>query len=220
MRKCNLLLLTLSLLLLTFSSSAFANEPIRGGVQQNRQIEPSANETPTYAPYPTYQPPQQTQTKKIKAEIKQDAYRKNKSEKQPQKNLQAVPGYLPPEFLGVWHVNGSRTKVEASQNQEGFSRVFAVTTTNTWRIVGNRDRGYVLSTDSGVQTALVVETKGNSAILQYQHPINKTMAQEAVVISLGPGGAQFQGLESITIVKQGELSPRAKVTYKLIGTRK
>ncbi len=45
------------------------------------------------------------------------------------------------------------------------------------------------------------------------------MAQEAVVLELQNGGMSFQGLERISIVKEGEPQPRAKVTYQLYGQR-
>ena len=129
-------------------------------------------------------------------------------------------GYLPPQFLGVWQVLGSRSGVEAQQQyQQGIDSIFSATTANTWKIQGNPQQGYMLSTDTGVSTALTVQTQGNTAILRYQHPIKNTMAQEALVMQLQPGGAQFDGLERISIVKQGEPQPRAKVTYKLIGRR-
>ncbi|MBX9687119.1 MAG: hypothetical protein K2X27_10480 [Candidatus Obscuribacterales bacterium] len=127
---------------------------------------------------------------------------------------------LPPQFLGRWQVLGSRSNVEAQpQYQQGIDSIFSATTANTWNIQGSPEQGYVLNTDSGVSTPLMVQTKGNTAILRYQHPIKNTMAQEALVMQLQPGGAQFDGLERISIVKQGEPQPRAKVTYKLIGHR-
>ncbi len=36
-------------------------------------------------------------------------------------------------------------------------------------------------------------------------------------MSLVPGGAQFNGLERVSISKQGQV--RAKVTYQLVGRR-
>ncbi|MGH9554162.1 MAG: hypothetical protein ACRD3W_32590, partial [Terriglobales bacterium] len=61
--------------------------------------------------------------------------------------------------------------------------------------------------------------EGGTAFIRYQHPISKTMAQEAIVMSLVPGGIQFNGLERISIVKEGMAQPRAKVTYQLMGSR-
>jgi len=128
-------------------------------------------------------------------------------------------GVLPPQFLGRWQVMGSRSGVEAQpQFQKGIDGIFAASTANTWTIQGSPQQGYMLSTDSGVSTPLTVVSQGNQAILKYQHPIRNTVAQEALVMQMTPGGVQFDGLERITIVKQGE-PPRAKVTYKLIGHR-
>lgn len=139
-----------------------------------------------------------------------------------QQMVQQVPtqGVLPPQFLGRWQVLGNRSNVEAQpQYQAGMDGIFSMTTANVWNIQGSPEQGYMLSTDTGVSTPLMVEATGNTAILRYQHPIRNTMAQEALVMQLGPGGAQFDGLERISIVKQGEPQPRAKVTYKLVGHR-
>ncbi|HMY55331.1 MAG TPA: hypothetical protein PK671_20380, partial [Candidatus Obscuribacter sp.] len=79
---------------------------------------------------------------------------------------------------------------------------------------------YTLKTDQGVTTSLnIYKVAGNQAFIRYQHPISKTMAQEAVVLELQNGGMSFQGLERISIVKEGEPQPRAKVTYQLYGQR-
>ncbi len=131
-----------------------------------------------------------------------------------------VNGVLPDQFLGRWQVLGSRSAVEAqAQYQSGIDGIFSGSTSNIWNIQGNAVQGYTLTTDSGVSTPLNVQTKGDVAVLRYQHPINKTMAQEALVMQLVAGGAQFDGLEKISIVKPGEQGARAKVTYKLVGQR-
>lgn len=227
-KKSLLLVMTLSFL----PGVAMADEPFRLGVQENATYQqPQA--TPYYPSYPQYTPqvpktappPVTPPKKKIKAGID-----KTQAPAPPpmQGNIQQTPmqvqtpvqGYLPPQFLGVWQVMGSRSGAEAQPQYQGaIDSIFSATTSNTWRIQGNQQSGYVLSTDTGVQTALMVETQGNTAILRYQHPIKNTMAQEALVMQLLPGGAQFDGLERISIVKQGEPQPRAKVTYKLIGRR-
>jgi hypothetical protein len=130
------------------------------------------------------------------------------------------PGYLPPQFLGRWLVNGTRSKVEAlPQYQGGMDSIFSMQTQNIWTIQGSQQQGYTLGSDQGVQTSLMVQTTGDTAVLRYQHPIHNTMAQEAVVMQLMPGGATFSGLERISIVKQGEPGPRAKVEYNLVGRR-
>ena len=76
----------------------------------------------------------------------------------------------------------------------------------------------MLNNDQGVSTSLLVQSTGDTAILRYQHPIKNTVAQEAVVMQLLPGGASFNGIERISIVKQGE-GVRAKVEYNLLGRR-
>jgi hypothetical protein len=128
---------------------------------------------------------------------------------------------LPPAFLGVWNVQGQRTKVEAMPEfQEGAERAFAMNNTQIWTINGNPEAGYTLGSNTGVQTPLVVDkVQGTTAFIRYQHPVGNTVAQEAVVMSLIQGGAQFNGLERVSIVKQGLPQPRAKVTYQLVGQR-
>lgn len=160
--------------------------------------------------------------KKIKAKIEQSAPPPPVQQPPPQQQqmMQPMQGVLPPQFLGRWQVLGNRSGVEAQpQYQAGMDSIFSMTTSNIWNIQGNPERGYMLSTDTGVSTPLMVQTQGNTAILRYQHPIRNTVAQEALVMQLGPNGAQFEGLERISIVKQGEPGPRAKVTYKLLGRR-
>lgn len=225
-----LLVLSLSLL----PTAAFAQDkPFQVGIEHNERLQ-QPQETPSYAAYPAYgqmsptpapPPPPPKKIPKMNTGIQQTQSRPIQGGVQqrplpPMQVQQPVQGYLPPQFLGVWQVMGSRSGVEAQpQYQAGMDSIFASTTSNTWRIQGSQQQGYVLATDTGVQTALMVETQGNTAILRYQHPIKNTMAQEALVMQLLPGGAQFDGLERISIVKQGEPQPRAKVTYKLIGRR-
>lgn len=126
---------------------------------------------------------------------------------------------LPASFLGSWNVSGQRTKVEAlPEFQAGAEAVFSPSTNNVWNIGGDPNSGYSMSNDQGVSTQLVVDkVEGNTAFIRYQHPVKNTVAGEAIVMSLVPGGAQFNGLERITISKQGE--QRAKVTYQLVGRR-
>ncbi len=136
-------------------------------------------------------------------------------------NAGATRVVLPPDFLGAWAVQGQRTKVEAMPEfQQAAEGAFAINTSNVWRIGGNPSSGYTMGNDQGVSTTLYVDkVQGGTAFIRYQHPVNNTMAQEAIVMSLLPGGAQFNGLERISIVKQGLPEPRAKVTYQLIGHR-
>lgn len=176
--------------------------------------------TPTMAPL---KHPKVPKAPKLNANIQQTAAPPPPVQQPPRQMMQPqqpVQGVLPPQFLGRWQVLGSRSNVEAQpQYQAGMDSIFAGSTSNMWNIQGSPEQGYMLSTDSGVSTPLMVQTQGNTAILRYQHPIRNTMAQEALVMQLGPNGAQFDGLERISIVKQGEPAPRAKVTYKLIGHR-
>ncbi len=127
---------------------------------------------------------------------------------------------LPAGFLGAWLVKGQRTKVESQPEfQAAAESAFAVNTSNVWNISGNPQSGYTLGSDSGINTQLYVDkVQGGTAFLRYQHPVNNTMAQEAVVMSLQNGGARFEGLERVSIVKQGQ-PPRAKVQYNLTGQR-
>jgi hypothetical protein len=127
---------------------------------------------------------------------------------------------LPPAFMGVWNVQGRRQKVEAQPEfQEGAERAFSVSNQQIWTIQGNQG-GYMLGSNTGIQTPLYVDkVVGTTAFIRYQHPVGKTMAQEAIVMTLAGGGAQFNGLERISIVKEGVSQPRAKVTYELIGSR-
>ena len=162
---------------------------------------------PNYAPAPVNQP--------LNAGIQQQG-------PPPQQQMQQQTpqmGYLPPQFLGRWQVMGSRAKVEAQpQFQAGMDSIFSMNTQNVWNIQGNAQQGYMLNNDQGVSTSLLVQSTGDTAILRYQHPIKNTVAQEAVVMQLLPGGASFNGIERISIVKQGE-GVRAKVEYNLLGRR-
>jgi len=128
---------------------------------------------------------------------------------------------LPPAFLGSWLVQGQRTGIEAQPAfQQGIGGLFQEGTRNMWNISGSPKQGYQMSNDQGVQTTLTIyKVMNNQAFIRYQHPIGKTMAQEAIVMELQNGGASFQGLERISIVKDGQQPPRAKVTYQLFGQR-
>lgn len=128
---------------------------------------------------------------------------------------------LPASFLGLWNVSGQRNKVEAGspEFQQQAQGAFQMSTVNTWEIAGDPANGYQLGSNTGVKTPIIVDkVQGNTAFIRYQHPIGNTVAQEAIVISLVPGGTQFNGLERITIVKPNE-PPRCRVTYQLVGHR-
>ena len=119
-------------------------------------------------------------------------------------------------------MQGNRTQVEAMnpQFQQQASNAFAMNTNNTWTISGDPQHGYSIGSDTGIQFQLWVDkVEGGAAFVRYQHPINNTMAQEAIVMQLDNGGVMFTGLERVTIVKQGE-GPRCKVTYQLVGHRR
>lgn len=133
----------------------------------------------------------------------------------------APPGVLPSQFLGAWQVLGQRSKVEAlPQFQSGIDGIFTGSNSQVWQISGDPGQGYAFVSNTGVRSQVYVDkVQGNTAYLRYQHPIRNTMAQEAIVMMLSPDGSQFQGLERISIVKQGEPGPRAKVTYNLVGRR-
>ncbi len=127
---------------------------------------------------------------------------------------------LPPAFLGIWQVHGQKTAVEAMPEfQAAAQQAFTANNDQLWNISGNQGN-YTLGSNTGITTPLYVDkVQGNTAFVRYQHPVGNTMAQEAIVMSLRPGGAQFDGLERISIVKQGLPQPRAKVTYQLMGSR-
>jgi len=128
---------------------------------------------------------------------------------------------LPPAFMGSWLVKGALSGLDAApQFKDKVGGLFQQNTSNTWNIAGSPQQGYQMSNDMGVSTALTIyKVSKNTAFIRYQHPMGKTMAQEAIVMELQNGGATFQGLERISIVKEGEPGPRAKITYQLLGQR-
>jgi hypothetical protein len=210
------------------SNIAFAQseqkEPFKLGVEQKYQME-----NPGYADYPSYPAPQMVgqpmrpnaapiaPKQNLRANINQNVA--PPPVMRPQTPTKAV---LPVNFLGVWQVIGQRQKVEAiPEFQAGANQAFAPNTSNTWQIEGNPNNGYSIVSDTGVRTQLTVDkVQGNTAWIRYQHQIGNTMAQEAIVMMLGGGGAQFSGLERISIVKPNEGKVRAKVTYQLMGQRR
>ncbi|MDZ4832197.1 MAG: hypothetical protein SGJ27_00195 [Candidatus Melainabacteria bacterium] len=129
---------------------------------------------------------------------------------------------LPPGFMGAWVVQGLRQEIQAQEQfRAAIPTIFQGQTQDVWTISGNPNSGYAFANEAGVRTAIFVDkVQGDTAFIRYQHPIKNTMAQEAIVMQIAPGGAQFKGLERISIVKQGEPSPRAKVTYQLMGRRR
>lgn len=222
-------LLVPSLLLAAYTSTpvqADESQPFKLNASEQRRIE-----QPTPGPEATYPKPQMI-LDTPKADVTPpppQPHKGNVGAQQPQHISPgrpltagvAVSKQLPPEFLGVWRVMGNRKSIDAlPQYQAGVQNIFSGTTSNTWTISGSPQQGYSLTSDTGVSTQLAVDkVQGGTAFLRYQHQIKNTMAQEAVVMELGPNGATFQGLERISIVKQGEPQPRCKVTYELAGQR-
>jgi hypothetical protein len=127
---------------------------------------------------------------------------------------------LPPGYLGVWQVNGMRQNIETANPDFAATAqtAFAPQTSNTWEISGSP--GAYSMGNGSINTPFIVDRIGpdGTAFIRYQHPVGKTMAQEAIVLTLTNGGRSFNGLERISIVKEGE-PPRAKVTYQLNGMR-
>lgn len=217
----------LALTCLSFAGSALAQKPFELGVEQRQMIEPPPS-TPGYPEYPAYPAPKMVQQapkaappQQVRKPI-QGGATENVPRPQPMQLKVEQPGVLPPAFLGAWQVMGLRSAVEAQPAyQAGIDNIFTGQNAQIWNIRGNPGSGYVLSSDTGAQTQLYIDkVAGNTAFIRYQHPIRNTMAQEAIVMQLSADGRAFQGLERISIVKQGEPQPRAKVTYQLNGRRK
>lgn len=232
-KRIALSVLAASLILGTGFTPVSADEPFKLGAQTNVQNEPPPAQYPAYPAYPTYPtytpPPVAKPDKHPPKPVKQPKPLQGGAmqstpppvQQPPMQASIAAPGVLPGEFLGVWQVLGSRSAVEAQpQFQQGINNIFQATTSDTWTIQGSPQSGYSLSSSTGVSTQITVDrVQGTTAFIRYQHPIKNTVAQEAIVMQLGPGGASFQGLERISIVKQGEPGPRCKVTYQLSGRR-
>lgn len=205
---------------------------------EQKDYTPGDNGVPEYAPYPTFtpqkapkkdKPPKQKVLKQQIQQIQQQAppLQRQMPQARPMPQLRPTPTFnlgaqrsvpLPPNFLGRWSVQGRKTGFEAMRPEfQAAEGIFSPQTQNTWNIVGNPQQGYAFSNDMGVKSQLIVDkVEGSRAFIRYQHPIKNTVAQEAIVLEIGPDGAQFNGMERITIMKQGE-GPRAKVTYSLAG---
>lgn len=219
----------LALTCLSFVGSAFAQQKtFELGAEQREMIQPPPS-APGYPEYPAYPAPQMVPQQPRQAPPQQrkpiqGSATENARPQQPMRLQTQVekPGVLPPAFLGAWQVMGLRSGVEAQPAyQAGIGNIFTGQNTQIWNIQGNPGSGYVLSSDTGAQTQLYIDkVAGNTAFIRYQHPIRNTMAQEAIVMQLSADGRAFQGLERISIVKQGEPQPRAKVTYQLNGRRR
>lgn len=217
------------------SPSAVFAEPLKGGVtEQGQYQQPSGEAGYGQYGYPAPQMVQPQQPLRGNVQEQRPPQRPLKLNAGAQQQQQAPPVQrqpmqmrvqqsvqLPPQFMGAWLVRGLRTKVEAlPQYQDGISNIFSMNTQNIWRISGSPQTGYQLGSDTGATMPLtVVECDGATATIRYQHPMKNTMIQEAVVMQLVNGGAQFNGFERLSVVKPGEGPPRAKVTYQLQGQR-
>jgi hypothetical protein len=182
------------------------SSPALQGYGSQYGAQPMNQQTPQYAPAQPYQG--------------------GATQQAPRPPLQVtVSKTLPQGFLGQWHVTGGRTKVEAADPsfQQQAANAFQMQTANTWTISGNPGQGYSIGSDTGVNFQLWVDKVANGvAFVRYQHPVNNTVAQEAIVMQLGNGGATFSGLERISIVKNvpGQAPvTRCKVQYQLNGQR-
>jgi len=208
--------LALTACLATVPEAVAQEAPLKGGVRQQESVGgdgASSYPAPQMVPQqPTYQarPPAQHLNAGANTSVHQ----------QPPMQTGVTAVALPPAFLGVWNVQGTRTKVEAQPEfQQGAEQAFSTSNQQIWTIQGNQGN-YTLGSNTGIQTSIYVDkVSGSTAFIRYQHPIKNTMAQEAIVMSLTGGGAQFNGLERISIVKEGVSQPRAKVTYQLVGSR-
>jgi hypothetical protein len=194
---------------------------------------------PAYPEYPAYPAPQMVpQTprqaphvpaKPLKANIQQTqrppmqmGIQQNQQRPPMQAMVQQAappPGVLPGQFLGRWQVLGSRSKVEARPEFQGaIDGIFTMSNSQMWDIVGNPG-SYSMNSTSGVSSVQVGNCTASTAFIRYQHQIKNTMAREAIVMQISPDGRQFQGMQRISIQKPGEPTPRATVTYQLMGQR-
>jgi hypothetical protein len=222
MRKATTWLLAI-LLAQTACSASLADGVIKGGVQQTEQ----GQTIPGGADYPSYpQPvfvPQTPQVAPPQHHQQLNGGAQQNQQPRPPVQMQVQQQQtLPQGFLGRWNVQGQRTKVEAitPEFQSNAEAAFQMNTNDVWNINGNPGN-YTMSNSQGVSTQIMVDkVEGGTAFIRYPHRIRNTMAQEAIVMSLTANGLQFNGLERISIVKEGLPQPRAKVTYSLMGSRR
>ncbi|HEY9789540.1 MAG TPA: hypothetical protein V6D22_04010 [Candidatus Obscuribacterales bacterium] len=198
-------------------------KPFQLGVQDNQY-----SSGPAYPDYPApqmIQPQPAPVAKPHKLSVQHNAPMQTgiqQTQQRPpmQAAAQALPpGVLPNQFLGNWLVLGQRAKVEARPEfQAGIDNIFTMSNSQTWNIVGQPGR-YQMSSDTGVSQVQVGNCTTSTAFIRYGHPIKNTVAREAIVLQISPDGRQFQGMQRISIMKQGEPGPRATVTYNLMGQR-
>ncbi|RTL44740.1 MAG: hypothetical protein EKK48_05680 [Candidatus Melainabacteria bacterium] len=215
------LVLMLAAVAVQISSAAVSAEPLQGGIKTNQVMEGAGDYS---YPAPTMVQPQ---VMRPQAPVKAPPSRPLNATIQQSQPVQRPPiqatvqkqVVLPQGFMGSWRVQGQRSKVEAMPEfQAGAEQAFSLNTNNTWNI-GGQPGSYSMSNGEMSTPLWVDKVEGGTAFIRYQHPVGKTMAQEAIVLSLLPGGTQFNGLERISIVKEGMAQPRAKVTYQLSGAR-
>jgi hypothetical protein len=216
------------------SSATAQQKPFQLGVEERGYIQDPNNNNMEYGyPAPQAIPTPQydagvSKTKKppkkpLKGNLQENVPQRQQIQQRPPMQMQVQQSQpLPQGFMGAWLVSGLRKDVKAQpQFQAAIPTIFAEQTQNVWNITGNPSSGYAFSNDSGVKSAIFVDkVEGGTAFIRYQHPIKNTMAKEAIVMQIVPGGIQFNGLERISIMKQGEPQPRAEVTYQLMGRRK
>lgn len=218
-------MLMLAAVAVQISSAAMA-DPLQGGIETKQMVQPGGVGPGDYS-YPTFTPPQKPvkappppHTKPLNATIRESVpIQRPPMQMQVQQRAPIQGGVvaLPQGFMGSWRVQGQRQKVEAMPEfQAGAEQAFSLNTNNTWNING-QPGSYSMSNGDMSTPLWVDKVEGGTAFIRYQHPVGKTMAQEAIVLSLVPGGVQFNGLERISIVKEG--AQRAKVTYQLNGAR-
>lgn len=220
-------ILMLALVANQFAGAAMAGEPLKGGIETKQAIQGAGD----YSDYPAYPPPVAVQAPVLKPQhpVKpppskplSGQIRESAPPPPVQRPLQMTVQrqvVLPQGFMGAWRVQGQRRNVEAMPEfQAGAEQAFSLNTNNTWNING-QPGSYSMSNGEMSTPLWVDKVEGGTAFIRYQHPVGKTMAQEAIVLSLVPGGAQFNGLERISIMKEGIPQPRAKVTYQLSGMR-
>lgn len=197
-----------------------ADEPFKLGVQEKGYIQQSPVQG--YADYPAYPTPHMIPQQPIPGKVKSSPPLRGGTQEssRPPMNMGVQQVQLPPQFLGLWIVEGRRTKVEAlPEYQEGAEGAFHITNSQTWEITGSPEAGYTMGSSAGAKTPLIVDkVQGSTAFIRYQGHQKNTIVQEAIVMTLADGGARFQGLERVSIVKPGEPT-RARVTYQLNGSR-
>jgi hypothetical protein len=229
-RRALSMIAALTCLAITQSANAQEKKPFQLGVEERGYIqEPGGNmneqyPSPQMVQTPTYSGNVQKKEKpapKKKAPALQSGVSDSAQSRPPLQAGVRQDQVLPQGFMGSWLVSGLRKEIKAQpQFQAAIPTIFQEQTQDVWTISGSPG-GYAFSNNQGVKSAIYVDKVQNgTAFIRYQHPIKNTMAKEAIVMEMVPGGMQFNGLERISIVKQGEPGPRAEVTYQLMGRRR